>query len=136
MNYNQVGKSEAFYYLKRANEMKKMLIVLLVGSAFILNGCVTVATSNVEAKGGSEVKVYHTSAMADVDFVSNLSDSAKVDGYKAIAQRPLTQAERAYLVEAVKKDSLDQKQKDDILLILLNNPTLRPGPGVKRHKPN
>jgi hypothetical protein len=117
--------------------MKKMLIILLVGSAFILNGCVTVATSNVEAKGsGSEVKVYHTSAMADVDFVSNLSDSAKVDGYKAIAQRRLSQAERAYLVEAVKKDSLDQKQKDDILLMLLNNPTLRPEPGVKRHKPN
>jgi uncharacterized protein YceK len=107
--------------------MKKMLIVLLAGSAFILNGCVTVATSNVEAEG-REMEVYHTSVMNDVDYVSNLSDQAKVDGYKAIAARGfLTKAERDYLVEAVKKDSLSQQQKDEIILVLLNNPTVRPG---------
>ena len=101
--------------------MKKILIVLLVSSAFVLNGCVTVTDNTVKAEG-SEMRVYRTSAMNDVDVVSNLSDQAKVDGYKAIAARPyLTQAERAYLVEAVKKDSLDQKQKDEILLVLLNN---------------
>ena len=117
--------------------MKKMLIVLLVGSVFVLNGCVAVVgNTGGEAKGsGSEVKVCHTSAMADVDFVSNLSAQAKVDGYKAIAQKNLTQAERAYLVEAVKKDSLDQKQKDEILLMLLSNPTLRYEPDVKPVKP-
>jgi hypothetical protein len=117
--------------------MKKMLVVLLVGLVFVLDGCIAVVgNTGSEAKGsGSEVKVYHTSAMADVDFVSNLSDLAKVDGYKAIAQRRLTQAERAYLVEAVKKDSLDQKQKDEILLLLLNNPALRTGPDVKTDKP-
>jgi protein involved in sex pheromone biosynthesis len=117
--------------------MKKMLVVLLVGLVFVLNGCIAVAgNTHGEVKGGGgEGKGYHTSAMADVDFVSNLSDQAKVDGYKAIAQKRLTQAERAYLVEAVKKDSLDQKQKDEILLVLLNNPNLRPGPDVKTDKP-
>jgi predicted small secreted protein len=122
--------------LKRAKEMKKILVVLLVGSAFALNGCVTVTGNTVKAEG-SEIKVYHTSAMADIDYVSNLSDQAKVDGYKAIAERRfLTQAERAYLVEAVKKDSLDQKQKDEILLVLLNNPTVGSGgPDVKTNKP-
>ena len=112
--------------------MKKiLLVVLLVGSAFVLNGCVTVKGNTVEA--GNEVRVYHTSAMNDIDVVSGLSDQAKVDGYKAIAARRfLTQAERAYLVEAVKKDSMDQKQKDEILLVLLNNPTVGSGgPDVK-----
>jgi uncharacterized protein YceK len=118
--------------------MKKILIVLLVGSAFALNGCVTVVgNTSGEVEGGSEMKVYHTSAMSDIDYVSNLSAQAKVDGYKAIAaRRYLTQAERAYLVEAVKKDSLDQEQKDEILLVLLNNPTLGSGgPDVKTNKP-
>jgi protein involved in sex pheromone biosynthesis len=116
--------------------MKKMLVVLLICLVFVLSGCVAVVgNTGGEAKGGSEVKVYHTSAMADVDFVSNLSDQAKVDGYKAIAQKRLTQAERAYLVEAVKKDSLDQKQKDEILLMLLSNPNVRLGPDVKPVKP-
>jgi uncharacterized protein YceK len=118
--------------------MKKILVVLLVGSVFVLEGCVTVVgNTSGEAKGG-EVRVYHTSAMNDVDVVSNLSDQAKVDGYKAIAARAyLTQAERAYLVEAVKKDSLDQKQKDEILLVLLNNPTVGSGgPDVKTNNPN
>jgi uncharacterized protein YceK len=102
---------------------KILLVVLLVGSAFVLDGCVTVSSNNVEAQGGREIKVYHTSAMDDVDVVSNLSDQAKVDGYEAIAKRRLTQAERAYLVEAVKKDdSLSQEQKDEILLVLLDNP--------------
>jgi hypothetical protein len=120
-------------------EMKKILVVLLVGSVFVLEGCVTVVgNTGGEAKGsGSEVRVYHTSTMADIDYVSNLSLQAKVDGYKAIAQRQfLTQAERAYLVEAVKKDSLDQKQKDEILLVLLYNPTVGSGgPDVKTNKP-
>jgi hypothetical protein len=119
--------------------MKKMLVVLLAGSVFVLEGCVAVVgNTSREAKGsGSEVKVYHTSAMADIDFVSNLSDQAKVDGYKAIAARAyLTRAERAYLVEAVKKDSLDQKQKDEVLLVLLYNPTVGSGgPCVKKDKP-
>jgi hypothetical protein len=117
--------------------MKKMLVVLLVGAAFVLNGCVTVTGSTVETQGsGTEMKVYHTSAMADIDYVSNLSDQAKVDGYRAIAARPyLTKAERAYLVEAVKKeDSLDQKQKDEILLILLNNPTVGSGGPARMRK--
>jgi protein involved in sex pheromone biosynthesis len=104
--------------------MKKALVVLLVGLVFVLEGCVTVTGNTVEAES-SEMKVYHTSAMNDIDIVSSLSDQAKVDGYKAIAQRRyLTQAERAYLVEAVKKDSLSQEQKDEILLVLLNNPTV------------
>jgi uncharacterized protein YceK len=107
--------------LKKAKEMKKILVVLLVGLVFVLNGCVTVTGNTVEAER-SEIRVYHTSAMADIDYVSNLSAEAKVDGYKAIAARRLTQAERAYLVEAVKKDSLDQKQKDEILLVLLSSP--------------
>jgi uncharacterized protein YceK len=117
--------------------MKKILVVLLVGSAFVLNGCVAIVGNTGEAKGGSEMKVYHTSVMADVDFVSNLSAQAKVDGYKAIAGRPyLTKAERAYLVEAVKKDSLDQKQKDEILLVLLNNSAVgSDGPCVKKDRP-
>jgi hypothetical protein len=119
--------------------MKKMLVVLLAGSVFVLESCVAVVgNTSREAKGsGSEVKVYHTSAMADIDYVSNLSDQAKVDGYKAVAQRQyLTQAERAYLVEAVKKDSLDQKQKDEVLLVLLYNPTVGSGgPCVKKDKP-
>ncbi len=106
--------------------MKIILVVLLVGSAFVLNSCVTVTGNTVKAEG-SEVRVYHTSAMNDIDVVGNLSDQAKVDGYKAIAaRRNLTQAERDYLVEAVKKDSLDQKQKDEILLVLLNNPGAGP----------
>ena len=106
--------------------MKRILVVLLVGSAFVLNGCVTVTGNTVEAESsGTEMKVYHTSTMDDIDYVTSLFDEAKPDGYKTIAARPnLTKAERAYLVEAVKKeDSLDQKQKDDILLVLINNPT-------------
>jgi hypothetical protein len=100
---------------------KIILVVLLIGSAFALTGCVTVTGNTVTPPG--EVRVYHTSTMNDIDVVSNLSDQAKVDGYKAIARRPnLTQAERDYLVEAVKKDSLSQEQKDEILLVLLNNP--------------
>ncbi len=110
--------------------MKKMLILLLVGLVFVLNGCVTVVGNTT-----GELKTCHTSAMADVDFVSNLSAQAKVDGYKAIAQRALTQAERAYLVDAVKKDSLDQQQKDEILLILLDNPKLRSQLEVKSDYP-
>ncbi|MDD5064435.1 MAG: hypothetical protein PHQ35_06725 [Phycisphaerae bacterium] len=107
--------------------MKAILVVLLISSAFVLNGCVTVTGNTVKAEG-SEIQVYRTSAMNDVDVVSNLSDQAKVDGYKAIAARTdLTQAERDYLVQAVKKDSLDQKQKDEILLVLLNNPTVGSG---------
>jgi uncharacterized protein YceK len=122
--------------LKGAKEMKEILVVLLVGSAFVLNGCVTVTGNAVEAEG-SEMTVYKTSTMADIDFVSNLSDQAKVDGYKAVAARSnLAQAERDYLVEAVKKDSLDQEQKDEILLVLLNNPTVGSGgPCVKKDKP-
>jgi protein involved in sex pheromone biosynthesis len=119
--------------------MKKMLVVLLAGSVFILNGCVAVVgnTGGERKCSGSEIKTQHTSAMADVDFVSNLSPQAKVDGYKAIAQRAyLTRAERAYLVEAVKKDVLDQKQKDEILLALLHNPTVGSGgPRVKKDRP-
>jgi protein involved in sex pheromone biosynthesis len=106
--------------------MKKMLVVLLVSSVFVLEGCVAIVgnTGSQAKDSGSEVRVYHTSTMNDTDVVHNLSDQAKVDGYKAIAaRRYLTQAERDYLVEAVKKDSLDQKQKDEILLVLLNNPT-------------
>ena len=100
-----------------------LLVVLLIGSAFILNGCVSVTGNTVE--GGKEMSVYHTSAMNDIDVVGSLSDQAKVDGYKAIAARKyLTQAERNYLVEAVKNSSLDQKQKDEILLVLLDNPTV------------
>jgi len=116
--------------------MRTILVILLVGSVFVLNGCVTVTGNTVEAER-SEVKVYRTSAMNDVDVVSNLSDQAKVDGYKAVAaRRDLTQAERDYLVEAVKKDSLDQKQKDEILLVLLYNPTVGSGgPDVKTNKP-
>jgi hypothetical protein len=101
--------------------MKAILIVLLISSVFALNGCVTVAGNTVKAQPG-EVRVYHTSTMNDIDVVSNLSEQAKIEGYKAIARRPnLTRAERAYLVEAVKKDSLSQEQKDEILLVLLNN---------------
>ncbi|MFA5251283.1 MAG: hypothetical protein WC454_01700 [Phycisphaerae bacterium] len=116
--------------------MKTILVVLLVSSVFILNGCVTVTGNTVEAEG-SEIQVYHTSAMNDIDVVGSLSDQAKVDGYKAIAQRQyLTQAERDYLVQAVKKDSLDQKQKDEILLVLLNNPTVGSGgTDIKTNKP-
>jgi predicted small secreted protein len=112
---------------------KILLVVLLVGSAFVLNGCVTVAGNTVQA-GGNEVKVYHTSTMNDIDVVGNLSDQAKVDGYKEIAARSnLTQAERDYLVEAVKKDSLEQKQKDEVLLVLLHNPTVGSGgPSIKK----
>jgi len=116
--------------------MKTILVVLLVGSVFVLNGCVTVTGNTVKAEG-SEVKVYRTSAMNDIDVASSLSNQAKIDGYKAIAQRQfLTQAERDYLVEAVKKDLLDQKQKDEVLLVLLNNPHVGSGgPDVKTNKP-
>jgi hypothetical protein len=109
--------------------MKKALVILLACSVFVLNGCVAVVGNKGEVKGGgSEIKVYHTSVMADVDFVSNLSPQAKVDGYKAIARRPyLTKVERVYLVEAVKKDSLDQEQKDEIILVLLSNSAVGSG---------
>jgi uncharacterized protein YceK len=106
---------------------KILLVVLLVGLTFVLNGCVTIKSNTVQAEG-NEVKVYHTSTMNDIDVVSNMSPDAKVEGYKAIAARPfLTQAERAYLVEAVKNSSLDQKQKDDVLLVLLRNQTVGSG---------
>ncbi len=110
--------------------MKKILVVLLAGLVFVLNGCATIIGHT-----GGKPKACNTSAMDDVDFVGSLSDKVKVEGYKAIAQKKLTQEERAYLVEAVKKDSLDQKQKDEILLILLNNPKVRSGIEVKSDKP-
>jgi Flp pilus assembly protein TadD len=105
--------------------MKKMLIIVLLASlAFVLNGCVSVA-ANTEVK---EMKVYHTPVMSDIDIAANMSPEAKVTAYKAIAGRPgLLKAERAYLSEAVRKDShLAPKDRDDILITLIKNPKVEP----------
>lgn len=62
--------------------------------------------------------------IAEINAVSNLrSDSAKLEGFKAIAGRKDLQKEaQAYMVHPVTKKVFSSLAKEEILITLINNP--------------
>jgi len=66
-----------------------------------------------------------SSTIADIDAVKNhLSPAARLEAYKLIAsRRGLKQKERDYMVETVTADSISQAAKDEILTMLVSNPS-------------
>lgn len=107
--------------------MKKgFLIVLLAVSVFVLQGCISVVKT--DSKCPQEESSYSsiegssaTSTMFDIDMIRDHFSLPipKTEAYQAIAQRALTQDERAYLVETVTNDSsLSAEYKDSVLLQL------------------
>lgn len=62
--------------------------------------------------------------MAEIDAVGSLkSDSAKLEGFKAIAGREkLLREAQAYMVRPVAKKVFSSSAKEEILITLINNP--------------
>ena len=62
--------------------------------------------------------------IAEIDAVGSLkSDSAKLEGFKAIAEREkLLREAQAYMVRPVAKKVFSSSAKEEILITLINNP--------------
>ena len=71
-----------------------------------------------------EINFELETTMAEIDAVGNLkSDSAKLEGFKAIAARQeLLKEAQAYMVHPVAKKVFSSLAKEEILITLINNP--------------
>lgn len=71
-----------------------------------------------------ELNLELETTIAEIDAVGNLkSDSAKLDGFKAIAGREeLLEEAQAYMVRPVAKKVFSSSAKEEILITLINNP--------------
>lgn len=71
-----------------------------------------------------ELNFEFETTMAEIDAVGSLkSDSAKLEGFKAIAGREkLLKEAQAYMVRPVAKKVFSSSAKEEILITLINNP--------------
>ena len=112
-----------------------------VGSLFIvsilLSGCIFVSSSKnqstpQETKSPCVQTPQVSATMAEIDAAGKLvSQSARANIYKAIARRPgLSPQERIHLTNAITTHLVSQSDREEVLLILVNNqpPTPRPVP--------
>ena len=115
-----------------------------VGSLFIvsvlLSGCIVVSSSKKqlppqETKSPCVQTPQVSATMAEIDAAGKLtSQSARANIYMAIAQRPgLAPQERIHLTNAITMHLTSQSDKEEVLLILVNNhpPAVQPAPRQK-----
>ena len=71
-----------------------------------------------------EINIEFETTVAEIDAVGSLkSDSAKLEGFKAIAGREeLLREAQAYMVRPVAKKVFSSSAKEEILITLINNP--------------
>jgi hypothetical protein len=115
--------------------MNRVFSIILIAAVFcVLGGCVAIVkTENPSCWGlGKPMPPMPASAAPDIDLAKNAitTEQGKIDAYQTIASRPnLSPADRTCLVEAVKAESkLTAEQKDEIILMILNNPAPAPQP--------
>ena len=103
---------------------KKIFISSLVLLPILLSGCIIVSSNKTQTPSQECEKAPQTNAtIAEIDAAGRLiSQSAQANVYKAIARRPgLTQQERIHLTNAVTKNLISESDKEEVLLILVNN---------------
>lgn len=104
---------------------KSVQIGMLVVISVLLSGCIVVSSNKTQTSKEESQKSFQKSVtMVEIDSAEQLvSQSARANIYRAIAQRPnLSSEERVYLTNAVTKNLVSESDKEEILLILINNP--------------
>lgn len=106
--------------------MRTFVLVISVGFVTILAGCLEdIGTAyNDLTKGWFVEDTPLAATIAEIDAVSRLrSDSAKFEGFKAIAAREgLTTEAQAHLVKPVYESLYSDSDSEAVLLMLINNP--------------
>ena len=106
--------------------MKRLLsIVLLISICLILSGCVFSIGGGHGHKDSDKCTKYIDSDpdLTEIRAVSRLvSDSAKLNVYNAIAQRPkLSSKARAFLAEEATRHLVSDSAKEQVLMTLAKN---------------
>ena len=112
---------------------KKLFISSLVILPVLLSGCIVVSSNKTQSPPKECEKTPHTNAtIVEIDAVSKLaSQSARANIYHAIAERPgLSPQERIHLTKAITTHLASQSDREEVLLVLVNNqqPAVHPAP--------
>jgi hypothetical protein len=110
---------------------KTAFVVSLLIVSVLLSGCIVVSSNKTQAppkakesaKAPCSESPQVRATLAEINAASKLmSESAKANVYRAIAQRPgLSPEERIHLTNAVTKHLMSESDKEEILLTLVNN---------------
>jgi len=113
-------------YIGKERKMRTFALVVSVSFVMILAGCLEdIGTAyNDLTKGWIVEDTALAATIAEIDAVSRLhSDSAKFEGFKAIAAREGLRAEaQAHLVKPVYESLYSDSDAEEVLLTLINNP--------------
>jgi hypothetical protein len=119
------------HFVEKETKVRTFILVVSVGFVTILAGCLEDIGSayNDLTKGWFTEDTALAATIAEIDAVSKLrSDSAKFEGFKAIAAREGLRAEaQARLVKPVYESLYSDSDKEEVLLALIDNPGFSSG---------